>query len=356
VPPVSPGQRLSGLPSFRKQRPASTATEVASLGRLTPRGEVIDIGGLMGDRLGKLKVEEGQTVAEGDVLGYLESYSERKAERDAYTAQLAEARARLAAETAQADAQIREAEVAVRQANNIGPLDVKAQEATVRLLEGEVATAQADLDRIRSVTKGVINQSTIDQQAQLLRRRQEELTAARAVLDKASQGLPLSQDRAQAQLEAARAGRERVGASVPIESLTKALALAEVRMERTILKAPRAGTVLKILTRPGERVEYKPILKLADTSVMYAVAEVYQNDALLVRAGQRAQVGSQALPRPLSGTVERVGLMIYKNDVLHVDPAADADARVVEVWIRLDSPDAAAQMTNLQVDVLISLD
>ena len=42
--------------------------------------------------------------------------------------------------------------------------------------------------------------------------------------------------------------------------------------------------------------------------------------------------------------------------MLDVDPAADADARVVEVRIRLDEPEALASLTNLQVDVLIELD
>jgi HlyD family secretion protein len=48
-------------------------------------------------------------------------------------------------------------------------------------------------------------------------------------------------------------------------------------------------------------------------------------------------------------------VQIYKNDILDVDPAADADARVVEVRIRLDEPDEVAGLSNLQVDVEIRL-
>jgi HlyD family secretion protein len=48
-------------------------------------------------------------------------------------------------------------------------------------------------------------------------------------------------------------------------------------------------------------------------------------------------------------------VQIYKNDILDVDPAADADARVVEVRIRLDEPDLVAGLSNLQVDVEIRL-
>ena len=40
-------------------------------------------------------------------------------------------------------------------------------------------------------------------------------------------------------------------------------------------------------------------------------------------------------------------------DEIGTDPAARKDARIVEVEIRLDDPKAAANLTNLQVDVEI---
>jgi len=46
--------------------------------------------------------------------------------------------------------------------------------------------------------------------------------------------------------------------------------------------------------------------------------------------------------------------MVFKNDVLNVDPAARADARVVEVWIDLDPLPLAERLTNLTVEVLIT--
>jgi HlyD family secretion protein len=45
--------------------------------------------------------------------------------------------------------------------------------------------------------------------------------------------------------------------------------------------------------------------------------------------------------------------MVFKNDVLNVDPAARADARVVEVWIDLDDAKLTERLTNLTVDVVI---
>jgi HlyD family secretion protein len=75
-----------------------------------------------------------------------------------------------------------------------------------------------------------------------------------------------------------------------------------------------------------------------------------------VRLGQRAKITSRALDRPLTGKVVEIGRMIFKNDVLNVDPAAKTDARVVEVRIALDDGAAVAGLTNLTVDVVISPD
>ena len=86
---------------------------------------------------------------------------------------------------------------------------------------------------------------------------------------------------------------------------------------------------------------------------MYAVAEVYETDIGRVRVGQPAVVHSPALLHELAGEVERIGLKVGKKDVLSTDPVADADARVVEVRIRLAEPERAASLTNLRVEVLV---
>jgi HlyD family secretion protein len=59
----------------------------------------------------------------------------------------------------------------------------------------------------------------------------------------------------------------------------------------------------------------------------------------------------------LEGTVARIGKQIGKKDVLNTDPAADTDARVVEVRIRLapESSKKVAALTNLQVEVKINI-
>ncbi len=75
---------------------------------------------------------------------------------------------------------------------------------------------------------------------------------------------------------------------------------------------------------------------------MVAVAEVYESDISLVKIGHPAIITSRngAFTTQLIGTVGEIGWQIFKNDVLDDDPAANADARVVEVKVYLDNSQA----------------
>ncbi|MFS8777115.1 ABC exporter membrane fusion protein [Synechococcus sp. W70.1] len=333
------------------------ATSVGALGRLEPAGGVIRVAGPPGERLGELLVAEGERVVAGQVLARLESYSERLAEREYAAAQLQEARARLEAETRFGQAQIEEARTRLSRLDEPQQLQIRSQEAVVERIRAELADAEANLARFQALwQEGAISQQELDQKALVVRQRQEDLQAAEATLNQ----LRLARERdlrnAQAQVQAAEAALRRAQAQVQLQSLARNLELAEARLERTLIRAPRAGQVLKIHTRPGEVIAANQgILELGNTDQMMVVAEVYETDILRVRPGQRATISNRVLPETLQGRVERVGLQIGKKDVLNTDPAADVDARVVEVYIRLDPESSArvAGLTNLQVNVAI---
>jgi len=333
------------------------ATSVGALGRLEPEGSVIRVAGPPGERLGELLVAEGERVVAGQVLARLESYSERLAEREYAAAQLQEARARLEAETRFGQAQIEEARTRLSRLDEPQQLQIRSQEAVVERIRAELADAEANLARFQALwQEGAVSQQELDQKALVVRQRQEDLQAAEATLNQ----LRLARERdlrnAQAQVQAAEAALRRAQAQVQLQSLARNLELAEARLERTLIRAPRAGQVLKIHTRPGEVIAANQgILELGNTDQMMVVAEVYETDILRVRPGQRATISNRVLPETLQGRVERVGLQIGKKDVLNTDPAADVDARVVEVYIRLDPESSArvAGLTNLQVNVAI---
>lgn len=121
----------------------------------------------------------------------------------------------------------------------------------------------------------------------------------------------------------------------------------------TELVAPIDGTVLRIHARVGERPGEKGILELADSDRMEVVLEVYESDIERVRIGQRAQISSEngGFTGSISGRVSRISPQVRQRQVLSTDPTSDADARIVEVRLRLDPNDArrVRSLTGLKV-------
>src|SRR6516164_4129511 len=96
---------------------------VAALGRVEPQSEIINLGaGTSPERLDSLLVGRGDLVQGGQVLGYLSGYAAEIAEREMYRAQLDEATAKLATQTALDQVRIAAAELKQKQVLEIEPL------------------------------------------------------------------------------------------------------------------------------------------------------------------------------------------------------------------------------------------
>jgi HlyD family secretion protein len=334
-----------------------TSGRVTALGRLAPRGEVINVGAPPGDRLARLAAGEGQYVETGQTLAYLDSHAERVAETKRLANQLAEAQARLTADTAFAGAQIVEAQARVNQVQALPRLEIQSQEARLRSIEAELENSRRELGRLANLrAKELVAQQDLDRQELAAHRNDMDAAAARSLLDKLRQGYDLDLRVAQAQLATAQAALYRAERSGEVGSLREALRSAEARLERSVIRAPVSGRILKIVSRAGEETGLRSILQMGDVSQMYAVAEVYETDLPRVRVGHRATVASPALERQLGGVVEVVGVAISRNLIVDVDPAASTDRRVAEVKIRLDDSRSAARLVNMQVTVAIDVE
>jgi len=338
--------------------PLPKRVEVVALGRLEPEGEVIRISGPTGERLSRLFVKRGDAVNGGQELALLESFQERKAERDLAASQLVEAVKRLRAETAVERAEIQSAQTNIQQIEEPTTFEIEAQKATIRERQAQLELAKIDLKRFQDLFReGAIAEQTLDRQWTEVRELREQLNNAKATLIRLQKSRTTDLLNAQAQLQAARANLPLSQIRVAVESAQQNLKLADARLARTIIRAPRPGRVLQVLTYAGEAIGNDGILDLGDTRQMYVVAEVYETDVGLVKVGQPATVTSRngAFEGNLAGTVSEVGWEIFKNDVLDDDPAADADARVVEVRVRLEESERVDRLTNLQVDVRIDV-
>ncbi|MGL5060382.1 MAG: HlyD family efflux transporter periplasmic adaptor subunit [Microcoleus sp.] len=250
-------------------------------------------------------------------------------------------------------------------------------EKTVQTLEQEIAETQAALKQAVETGQQEINQSRANLKRKLETGRQEinqakaalnqKIETGREEINQAEATLKQKSETGQEQVNQARATLDQIAevrpediqaAQAAVESAIAARQKAQVDLNLSYVKSPVSGYILKVHTRQGERINTQDgIVELGRTDQMYAVAEVYETDIPKVRNGQRATITSPVFAGTLTGKVARIGKQIGKKDVLNTDPAADTDARVIEVRIRLDpeSSKKVSSLTNLQVEVKIDI-
>lgn len=384
-------QKQSVAPKHVSISPPVVAA-VTALGRLEPQGEVIHLSApnssFQAPRVDLLRVKEGQRIKAGEVIAILDNrdralaaFDQAKGEVEVAQANLAKVKA--GAQTGEIQAQ--KATIARLKAQLAG--EVIAQQATIARIKAQIAgqnetqqatvartlaqqrNAESDYQRYQSLyesgaisaqelenrrlsavtTFEQVNESqatrtqtiaTLQQQLneananrdKMLATLREQISEATAILSKIQEVRPTDVQVAQAQVDRAIAGVKQ----------------AQADLQLTYVKAPISGEVIKIHTRPGESISSNGIVELGRTDQMFVVAEVLEEDIGKVRLGQKAIINSEneAFAGKLRGTVSEIGRQISKQNVLDSDPAADVDARVVEVKIAL-SPEDSQRVSGL---------
>ncbi|HLO84938.1 MAG TPA: ABC exporter membrane fusion protein [Nostocaceae cyanobacterium] len=337
---------------------------VTALGRIEPQGEVVQVSASQmagSNRVAQLLVEQGDRIGKGQVIAILDSHDRRlaavnRAKQEVKVAQSQLAQIRAGAKQGEIEAQkalISELEASLRQ-------ESAARTATVRRLEAEVRNAEIEYQRYQNLqTEGAVSTSTRDSKKLALETAQASLREAIANRSQTSETLRERLRQAQATLNRIAEVRptDIQAALAAVKRAEAAAREAEAELDLSVVKSPESGQILKIHTKAGETVGNQGIVEIGQTDQMYVVAEVYETDINRVKMGQTATITQRNLPGKLTGTVDQIGLLIAKKDVLSTDPAADIDARVVEVKIRLDpeSSQRVAGMTNSKVEVAIAV-
>lgn len=330
---LSAGNGRGGTLSSQVERSGTRGTHssrkaITALGRLEPKGGVIRVAAPYDPNLGppivrKLHVKERDRVEADQILAVLDSGARLDAAAREARAKLATAEARLA-ETA---ARMRAGEIA-------------AQEADVARLQTEYDLSASQHRRDAELFQaGLIAPATLDERRTAMRSHAQKLQQAREVLN---------QLRVMRAVEVQSAEADRGAAAA-------AVARAEVERRQAIVRSPLPGQILDVYAHEGEHVDSRGVLAIGRTDEMYAVAEVYESDAPLVRIGQSAVVTGAGISDEISGVVEEIGLLVRKNDIVSTDPAAEADARIVKVKIRLNTSAPIAGLTSMRVICSIRL-
>ncbi|HEX3484003.1 MAG TPA: efflux RND transporter periplasmic adaptor subunit [Micropepsaceae bacterium] len=281
---------------------------IAAGGLVEPASEARQLAASVVGRIVKMNFEEGDALAQGDVIAEVEN--------DDLKAQAAGAEAAMAArasELARLKAGAREQEIA-------------AAKAELREAEAVAANAQSSFERrVALGTKQIVSKEVVDQA-------RADRDTAEARRDFLAQKLsllvapPRSEDVAiaQANLDAARAR------------------LAEIRaeIEKTIVRSPINGVVLKLYRRAGETVSNlppTPVAMVGDISRLRVRADIEEADVAAIAPGQTVWVTADAYPnKRFRGTVGQIGVQLGRKNFRNDNPEERLDTKILEAMIDLE--------------------
>lgn len=322
------------LPDITAQSPAFEAAPllgehspwIAGFGRVEPvsreRHLAFDITGL----LREVHVEEGDLVRAGQVLATLEN--------DEHRAKFEAAEAEAKAQKAQYDKMV------------AGARKEKKSEAwsAVLRLKSVMDNARIEMKRRKKLlSENLIAKEEADRAA-------VDFRVAEKEYEEAVQRHLVTKNQSR---------KEDIASSwARYNAARKTADEARSQLEKTRLRTPLDGRVLKIHRRSGENVSIffeSPVLTVADDRKFQIRAEIDEKYAAQVKKGQQAFFTSEALGnRRLEGTVRQVGALVGDKTIDMDDPQDKSDTKVIEVVIRLREPEAL--FTGLTGDVFIETD
>ncbi len=306
----------------------SSADVIAGPGRIEPISEDIELGSELGGKLKFVNVEEGDPVRKGQVLAVLEN--------DDYRAELASA-----------SAQVQEKEANLRKVTNGARSEERSEaQAAVRQAEAVMANAQAELARRQSLYQsGIISREELERYTReynVAKSEYEEKSNHYSLLNTASREEDVAF--AQADLRLALANE----------------AESQARYDKTFIKSPIDGTVLRKHHRNGESVSNSaaspdPVLTIGDASILRVRVDVDESDVNKVRVGQSAYVRADAYgDQKILGHVVQVGRLLGPKTIRTDEPAERVDRKFMETVVELE-PGAQLPM-GLRVDAFILTD
>jgi ABC exporter DevB family membrane fusion protein len=309
---------------------------VYAMGRIEGATREVEVRPSHAGNVTDVLVHEGQVVQRGEVLAKLDDRAQR-AQFDSASAAHDLAKAQFERLKNGARAEEREEAVAMFHAKL-----------------AELENAESDLKRTLSLSSnGTVSQRETDNLRGRVATLSAEARAFKARADLVTQ--PTRED-------------ELKIAEARIHQAHAAMTLAIVQLDKTRIRAPFDGAVLKVNIQPGEYAGIEtpqPAFIVADTSRYRVRAYVEELDALRVRVGAFAAVTADGLAdQTFRGNVSRLGQRMTRKQLRSDDPRERHDTKYREVWIDLDAPSEAhlskgdgahLLLIGLRVDVTIQL-
>jgi HlyD family secretion protein len=296
---------------------------VAAPGLVEPAGEEHLVASQVIGVIKEMRVEENNVVEASQVIAVVENSEQ--------VARLASARAVLALRKAELDKAL----------NGARPEEVRQARAALAEVQANLDLARRDFDRKQPLAQsGTASEAMLD----LAR---STFNAAEARKATAAERLAL--------LEAGTRAEDIAAARALVASAEADVALAESLLDKTLIRSPGAGTVLRRLRVAGEavtNVDPTHIAIVGDVRKLRVRAEVDETDVARVAAGQRVEITADAYPDGrFGGTVFRVSQRFGAKAVSTGRPAEKVDMKVLQVLIDLD-PEVKLPV-GLRVDAFV---
>ncbi len=359
------GFALTGLAVSRFNTPPKTGPapvappsipfpdRVAGVGIVEPASETILVGAHVGGVVTKVLVEEGSRVEKGAPLVELDA---RDADARVAIAIASRAAASAAVETARARAHAARLRIAELRARP-RPEDVAEAAALVAARQSALNDAKGRLERLLKVSD---RGTTANEQPTLefaVAFATAQVAEAEAKLVRAKAGT-YPEDLAVAEADALAAERETDALMAQVAAADAQVRQAEVARDLLIVRAPIAGTVLRLDTHPGEYKAAGPnagaLLRLGDISTLYVRTDIDELDAW------RFDASGRAVATVRGGSREQVPLRFVRvvpdvapKKALTGENSERIDTRVVQVLYALENPPVFLQ-PGMLVDVAVA--
>ncbi|HYP28142.1 MAG TPA: efflux RND transporter periplasmic adaptor subunit [Blastocatellia bacterium] len=296
---------------------------VAAPGRVEPASEEIKVSSELRGKIRSVLVEEGDGVKAGQVLAVLEN--------DDYRAQVASAEARLRQEQAELRLVV----------NGARGQERRQAWESVKEAEAMLENASQEMARRQSLfNKGVIAREEAD-------RAEREYKVARARFDAARERHALIDDEAREE--------DRAKAQADVAFAQGQLDEARARLEKTFIRSPIDGVILRKHLNAGESVSdmrEMPILTVGNVSTLRVRVDVDETEVSKLRLNQRAYVTADAFgPEKFWGRVVRIGQVLGKKNIRTDEPSERVDTKILETMIELE--DGRKLPSGLRVDSFI---
>lgn len=322
-------------------------------GWVEPRPTPINVAALTEGVVAELFVVEGQEVQAGDAVAKLIDVDARLALREA----------RISHKLRQAELQGAEAELKAARLRFEHPAHLKAALADAESLLAKAETEMAQIPYLIDSARARVEYARLDLEGKqaareaiagrLIQKAQSEFAKANSELKELQQRPALLEREAQAlrkkvaalstqlellieesrQLEDAKARYEQ--AQAKLDEAELAVEKAQLELDRTFVRTPVGGRVLRLIASPGTRVmglessagqSSSTVVALYDPTMLQVRADVRLEDVPMVQPGQPVEIETASAKAPLSGTV------------LLPTSSANIQKNTLEVKVALNNP------------------